>query len=137
MAVVLDIWTYLLVLGMVILSRKWYPILGHDGNLYLLIGLYLIAVIALGAVALWYVHRSIPFFSDPFSMLPPKALESIGKTLHSQYERWQPKVKNFLPCSTSMLFWWGIEDYWHLHVIFLMALEGSIQASVGSNSGGS
>ncbi|KAG8093493.1 hypothetical protein GUJ93_ZPchr0012g21870 [Zizania palustris] len=29
---------------------------------------------------------------DPFSMAPPKALETIGKTLHSQYERWQPKA---------------------------------------------
>jgi len=32
---------------------------------------------------------------DPFSMAPPKALENIGKTLHSQYERWQPKVRIF------------------------------------------
>ncbi|KAG2481632.1 hypothetical protein PVAP13_J096570 [Panicum virgatum] len=30
---------------------------------------------------------------DPFSMAPPKALENIGKTLHSQYERWQPKAR--------------------------------------------
>ncbi|KAF7845248.1 regulatory-associated protein of TOR 1-like [Senna tora] len=30
---------------------------------------------------------------DPFSMAPPKALESIGKTLSSQYERWQPKAR--------------------------------------------
>ena len=30
--------------------------------------------------------------ADPFSMAPQKALESIGKTLSSQYERWQPKV---------------------------------------------
>ncbi|XP_062197117.1 regulatory-associated protein of TOR 1-like isoform X2 [Phragmites australis] len=30
---------------------------------------------------------------DPFSMAPPKALESIGKTLHLQYERWQPKAR--------------------------------------------
>ncbi|KAG8050824.1 hypothetical protein GUJ93_ZPchr0009g359 [Zizania palustris] len=30
---------------------------------------------------------------DPFSMAPPKALETIGKTLHSQYERWQPKAR--------------------------------------------
>ncbi|XP_019413125.1 PREDICTED: regulatory-associated protein of TOR 1-like isoform X2 [Lupinus angustifolius] len=29
---------------------------------------------------------------DPFSMAPQKALESIGKTLKSQYERWQPKA---------------------------------------------
>uniref|UniRef100_A0A0E0BYN2 Raptor N-terminal CASPase-like domain-containing protein n=1 Tax=Oryza meridionalis TaxID=40149 RepID=A0A0E0BYN2_9ORYZ len=31
--------------------------------------------------------------ADPFSMAPPKALETIGKTLHSQYERWQPKAR--------------------------------------------
>ncbi|KAB8098841.1 hypothetical protein EE612_028520 [Oryza sativa] len=30
---------------------------------------------------------------DPFSMAAPKALETIGKTLHSQYERWQPKAR--------------------------------------------
>nr|XP_007140151.1 hypothetical protein PHAVU_008G088100g [Phaseolus vulgaris]ESW12145.1 hypothetical protein PHAVU_008G088100g [Phaseolus vulgaris] len=30
---------------------------------------------------------------DPFSMGPRKALESIGKTLSSQYERWQPKAR--------------------------------------------
>uniref|UniRef100_A0A0E0HCR5 Raptor N-terminal CASPase-like domain-containing protein n=1 Tax=Oryza nivara TaxID=4536 RepID=A0A0E0HCR5_ORYNI len=29
----------------------------------------------------------------PFSMAAPKALETIGKTLHSQYERWQPKAR--------------------------------------------
>ncbi|KAJ4978640.1 hypothetical protein NE237_009420 [Protea cynaroides] len=30
---------------------------------------------------------------DPFSMAAPKALETIGKTLHSQYERWQPRAR--------------------------------------------
>ncbi|MFS7976676.1 putative transcription factor WD40-like family [Helianthus anomalus] len=30
---------------------------------------------------------------DPFSMAPQKALETIGKTLTFQYERWQPKAK--------------------------------------------
>ncbi|CAL0304399.1 unnamed protein product [Lupinus luteus] len=30
---------------------------------------------------------------DPFSMAPQKALDSIGKTLSSQYERWQPKAR--------------------------------------------
>lgn len=30
--------------------------------------------------------------ADPFSMAPPKALETIGKNLLAQYERWQPKV---------------------------------------------
>ncbi|XP_020113918.1 regulatory-associated protein of TOR 2 [Ananas comosus] len=30
---------------------------------------------------------------DPFSMAPPKALETIGKALHTQYERWQPKAR--------------------------------------------
>ncbi|XLR62105.1 hypothetical protein S83_012777, partial [Arachis hypogaea] len=30
---------------------------------------------------------------DPFSMAPQKALESIGKNLSSQYERWQPKAR--------------------------------------------
>lgn len=26
-------------------------------------------------------------------MAAPKALETIGKALHAQYERWQPRVK--------------------------------------------
>uniref|UniRef100_A0A7N0VD95 Raptor N-terminal CASPase-like domain-containing protein n=1 Tax=Kalanchoe fedtschenkoi TaxID=63787 RepID=A0A7N0VD95_KALFE len=30
---------------------------------------------------------------DPFSMVAPKALEAIGKTLSSQYERWQPRAR--------------------------------------------
>ncbi|TMW63135.1 hypothetical protein Poli38472_002076 [Pythium oligandrum] len=30
---------------------------------------------------------------DPFSMPAPKALETIGKTLQSQYERWQPRAR--------------------------------------------
>lgn len=30
---------------------------------------------------------------DPFSMAPQKALETIGKTLSYQYERWQPRAR--------------------------------------------
>ncbi|PIA58079.1 hypothetical protein AQUCO_00500187v1 [Aquilegia coerulea] len=30
---------------------------------------------------------------DPFSMAAPKALDSIGKALVNQYERWQPKAR--------------------------------------------
>ncbi|KAL1549078.1 Regulatory-associated protein of TOR 1 [Salvia divinorum] len=30
---------------------------------------------------------------DPFSMAPQKALETIGRTLNQQYERWQPKAR--------------------------------------------
>ncbi|GMI93061.1 hypothetical protein like AT3G08850 [Hibiscus trionum] len=30
---------------------------------------------------------------DPFSMAPQKALETIGKNLRDQYERWQPKAR--------------------------------------------
>ncbi|XP_068634561.1 regulatory-associated protein of TOR 1-like isoform X2 [Aristolochia californica] len=30
---------------------------------------------------------------DPSSMAAPKALETIGKSLHAQYERWQPKAR--------------------------------------------
>lgn len=29
---------------------------------------------------------------DPFSMTPPKALDTIGKSLRAQYERWQPRI---------------------------------------------
>jgi hypothetical protein len=75
----------------------------------------------------------IPLFADPFSMAPPKALENIGKTLHSQYERWQPKVRSLVSCLCGTFM-----------VIFFtsscsigMALVGSLQASAGSNGGGS
>ncbi|CAK9153753.1 unnamed protein product [Ilex paraguariensis] len=30
---------------------------------------------------------------DPFSMAPQKALETIGRTLNQQYERWQPRAR--------------------------------------------
>ncbi|XP_073297901.1 regulatory-associated protein of TOR 1-like isoform X1 [Primulina huaijiensis] len=30
---------------------------------------------------------------DPFTMAPQKALETIGRTLNQQYERWQPKAR--------------------------------------------
>ncbi|CAN6809952.1 unnamed protein product [Brassica oleracea] len=30
---------------------------------------------------------------DPFSMAPPKALETIGQNLSTQYERWQPRAR--------------------------------------------
>ncbi|ONK77089.1 uncharacterized protein A4U43_C02F2990 [Asparagus officinalis] len=30
---------------------------------------------------------------DPYSMAASKALETIGKTLHAQYERWQPRAR--------------------------------------------
>ena len=30
--------------------------------------------------------------ADPYSMQPQKALDTIGKNLQAQYERWQPKV---------------------------------------------
>ncbi|XP_022893501.1 regulatory-associated protein of TOR 1 [Olea europaea var. sylvestris] len=30
---------------------------------------------------------------DPFSMAPQKAIETIGRTLNQQYERWQPRAR--------------------------------------------
>jgi len=38
-------------------------------------------------------------------MAPPKALENIGKTLHSRYECWQPKVTKLPICLTLSYFW--------------------------------
>ncbi|XP_030481186.2 regulatory-associated protein of TOR 1 isoform X2 [Cannabis sativa] len=32
-------------------------------------------------------------WTDPFSMAPQKALETIGKNLSAQYERWQPRAR--------------------------------------------
>ena len=30
---------------------------------------------------------------EPSSMVAPKAIETIGKTLQAQYERWQPRAR--------------------------------------------
>lgn len=30
---------------------------------------------------------------DPHALPPPKAVDTIGKTLQMQYERWQPRVR--------------------------------------------
>lgn len=32
-------------------------------------------------------------FSDPLSVRPQKALETIGSSLQKQYERWQPRAR--------------------------------------------
>jgi len=47
-------------------------------------------------------------------MAPPKALENIGETLHSQYERWQPKVTKLPMCLT---LWYFGNHYLQLHVL--------------------
>jgi regulator-associated protein of mTOR len=39
--------------------------------------------------------------ADPFSMAPQKALDLIGKSLTTQYERWQPKVEMFSLLTSS------------------------------------
>ncbi|GJT22245.1 regulatory-associated protein of TOR 1 [Tanacetum coccineum] len=39
------------------------------------------------------ILASLRVLDYPFSMAPQKALETIGKTLSFQYERWQPKAK--------------------------------------------
>lgn len=43
------------------------------------------------------VNSLFNLIADPFSMAPQKALESIGKTLSVQYERWQPRVETIMP----------------------------------------
>jgi hypothetical protein len=52
-------------------------------------------------------------------MAPPKALDNIGKTLHSQYERWQPKVRNLLSFSNFCGILSFDIDYLHLRVLNL------------------
>lgn len=42
--------------------------------------------------------------ADPFSMAPPKALETIGKNLSTQYERWQPRVMLYFPAAFHCCF---------------------------------
>lgn len=34
--------------------------------------------------------------TDPLSMGPQKALETVGNKLQEQYERWQPRVRGYL-----------------------------------------
>lgn len=41
------------------------------------------------------------FVSDPLSMGPQKALETVGNKLQEQYERWQPRVRRY--CSIYFL----------------------------------
>ncbi|XP_075502359.1 regulatory-associated protein of TOR 1-like isoform X2 [Primulina tabacum] len=44
---------------------------------------------------------------DPFTMAPQKALETIGRTLNQQYERWQPKsYTQYIPLPISDLDSW-------------------------------
>ncbi|CAI5969772.1 unnamed protein product, partial [Closterium sp. NIES-64] len=54
---------------------------------------------------------------DPFSMQAQKALDTIGKNLQAQYERWQPKV------------WCGNQPR-------LSALQGALQGAAGPDGGG-
>ena len=42
--------------------------------------------------------------ADPFSMAPPKALETIGQNLSTQYERWQPRVNICCPAPYRYCF---------------------------------
>lgn len=42
--------------------------------------------------------------SDPYSMPPQRALETIGRTLFEQYEKWQPKVKKCF-CDNRYYAW--------------------------------
>jgi len=35
------------------------------------------------------------FVTDPLSMGPQKALETVGNKLQEQYERWQPRVRRY------------------------------------------
>ncbi|XP_062115132.1 regulatory-associated protein of TOR 1-like isoform X1 [Humulus lupulus] len=40
-----------------------------------------------------FICTSNPLLADSFSMAPQKALETIGKILSAQYERWQPRAR--------------------------------------------
>lgn len=40
--------------------------------------------------------------SDPLSMGPQKALETIGANLQKQYENWQPRVSAFPTLSSPL-----------------------------------
>jgi regulatory associated protein of mTOR len=64
-------------------------------------------------------------------MAPPKALENIGKTLHSQYERWQPKVRNLISClcGTFMIIFLHLHVLlaWHLQARYKLQLDPTVE----------
>ena len=41
-----------------------------------------------------YNKSTLKFQTDPLSMSPQKALETVGNKLQEQYERWQPRVRS-------------------------------------------
>lgn len=47
---------------------------------------------------------TIECWIDPFSMFPPKALETIAQNLTIQYERWLPRVITFFPSPFILAF---------------------------------
>lgn len=60
--------------------------------------LFLLKLCTLSSLKLSFRSVKIIFLvADPFSMAPQKALETIGKTLSVQYERWQPRVETIMP----------------------------------------
>ncbi|KAJ4841471.1 Regulatory-associated protein of TOR 1 [Turnera subulata] len=50
-------------------------------------------IVTLGICIFVFERFRYSFLTDPFSMPPQKALETIGKTLSIQYERWQPRAR--------------------------------------------
>jgi hypothetical protein len=54
-------------------------------------------------------------------MAPQKALETIGKNLSIQYERWQPKVREFLTLLSL--------NYSSIFIYVVHLLTGSLQGS--------
>lgn len=50
------------------------------------------------AIQVFMPFYFFPLLADPFAMAASKALETIGKTLQAQYEKWQPRVGIFLLC---------------------------------------
>ncbi|KAL2552591.1 Uncharacterized protein Fot_06210 [Forsythia ovata] len=50
-------------------------------------------------ISLPFVLLTIPFY--PFSMAPQKVIETIGRTLNQQYERWQPRLHDWTTSSSG------------------------------------
>ncbi|PPR87806.1 hypothetical protein GOBAR_AA32882 [Gossypium barbadense] len=53
-------------------------------------------------------------WTDPFSMAPQKAVETIGKSFRDQYEKWQPKicqVREFYVITMDMVFQSQLQMY--------------------------
>lgn len=66
-----------------------------DSQLFFLIEMALLSFLTI-SIHSYHLFMYFAPSTDPFSMAPQKAIETIGRTLNQQYERWQPRVRKIL-----------------------------------------